>query len=412
MSNRRLKPIPKNSLEVVQNEITPYLLSGKQPNDTTVFSKTRGTDTSFKKDKTKDLHIGLEDIDNAILYYFKNIIKPSVLQDNKQIEVPVIYGAPELWKSVQNDGYYRDFQGKMMVPIIMFKRDSIEKNRTLGNKLDGNKAHLFQIFEERYNSKNAYDKFSVVTNRIPSQKIYATIVPDYLTITYDCMIFTDFVEQNNKLIEAIEFASDSYWGDINKWHFRTKIDSFANTVMLDVGKDRAAKTSLKLTVNGYIIPNSINKELASKDGIFYSKSQVIFDLETTTADLDVITVAPSAKISSVGTSFTADGGFGKATIDNDVLIYLNTNKTVTNNTNYVNNYTVYFAASFLTAPASLPATSASNFMFFVNGQYVEATAITSFIDNGNGTCTLTIDSAQLGFTLALTDEVIAIGKFA
>ena len=130
MSNRRLKPIPKNSLEVVQNEITPYLLSGKQPNDTTVFSKTRGTDTSFKKDKTKDLHIGLEDIDNAILYYFKNIIKPSVLQDNKQIEVPVIYGAPELWKSVQNDGYYRDFQGKMMVPIIMFKRDSIEKNRT------------------------------------------------------------------------------------------------------------------------------------------------------------------------------------------------------------------------------------------------------------------------------------------
>ena len=41
-----------------------------------------------------------------------------------------------------------------MAPIIMYRRTNVEKNRTLGNKLDGNKSHLFNVFETRYNSKN------------------------------------------------------------------------------------------------------------------------------------------------------------------------------------------------------------------------------------------------------------------
>jgi hypothetical protein len=59
----------------------------------------------------------------------------------------------------------------------------------------------------------------------------------------------------------------------------------------------------------------------------------------------------------------------------------------------------------------LPATSVANFTFFINGQYVEPTAITSFTQ-GSGVCTLVIDTSQLGFTLAATDEIVAIGKFA
>ena len=247
----------------------------------------------------------------------------------------------------------------------MFKRDTIEKNRTLGNKLDGNKAHLFQVFEERYNPRNAYDKFSIVTNRIPSKKLYATVVPDYVTVTYNCIIFTDYVEQNNKLIEAIEFASDSYWGDFNRFHFRTKIDSFTTTTIMEVDQDRVAKTSFNFTVNGYIIPDSVNKELANMDG-FYSKSQVVFDLETTTADLDRFTTAPAAKVSAMGaTSFTADGGFGgggsttggggASTAD---LTYLNTNKSA-EATSVTANTATFGGQSLLqpSAGSTLPATS-------------------------------------------------------
>jgi len=415
MSNRRLKPIPKNILEVTQAEITPYLPEGKQVNDMTVFTRNRGNDTSFKGDKQKDLYIGLEDIDSAILYYFENVIKPSVMQNNQLLKVPVIYGSPELWKSVQKDGYYRDFQGKLMVPLIMFKRNSIEKNRTLGNKLDGNKSHLFQVFEERYNRRNEYDKFSVLTNRIPSKKMYATVMPDYITLTYDCIIFTDFVDQNNKLIEAIEFASDSYWGDLNRFHFRTKIDSFATTTVLALGEDRAAKTSLTLTVNGYIVPDSINKAAAAAGKLFYSKSQVIFDLETTTADLDRFTLAPAAKVSAMGaTTFTADGGFtgggsgGGGGVSSADLTYLNTNKALT--ATAVTDNTATFTGTILnvSAGSSLPATSISSFTFYAGSLVIPPAAILSF--GGDVNPVLTVNTTILGYSLSgLT--ITAIGKF-
>jgi hypothetical protein len=45
---------------------------------------------------------------------------------------------------MQADGFYRDKNGKTMVPLIMFKRDSFTKNNTLGNKLVKN--HKKNIF--------------------------------------------------------------------------------------------------------------------------------------------------------------------------------------------------------------------------------------------------------------------------
>ena len=152
MSNR-LKPIPKNQSEVTQQALNPpYLANQGKPVSQTVFDHNRGTDYSMRDHTVKDISIGLEDIDNAVMYYFNNVIKPTVIQDGNRMAVRTMYASPERWKSVQADGFYRDASGRIMVPLIMFKRESIEKNRTLGNKLDGNKAHLFQVFEERYNN--------------------------------------------------------------------------------------------------------------------------------------------------------------------------------------------------------------------------------------------------------------------
>lgn len=278
----RLKPIPKNQSEVTQQALpSPYLPEIPKAVSDTVFSANRGTDYSMKNDTVKDISIGLEDIDNAIMYYFTNIIKPNVIQNGNQLEVPVIYGSPERWKSVQADGFYRDNSGRLMVPLIMFKRETVEKDRTLGNKLDGNTAHLYQVVGSKYNRRNAYDQFDVINNRIPSEQYYVTATPDYLTLTYNCIIFTDFVEQNNKLVEAVEYASDSYWGDPARWKFRAMIDSFATTTILNEGEDRAAKSTFNIKVNGYIIPNTVNKTLATARSKFYTKSQVIFAMETT-----------------------------------------------------------------------------------------------------------------------------------
>jgi hypothetical protein len=278
----RLKPIPKNQSEVTQDALnSPYLANQGTPISQTVFSENRGTDYSMRGDKVKDISIGLEDIDNAIMYYFNNVIKPNVIQNGSQLTVPVIYGSPERWKSVQADGFYRDNSGRLMVPLIMFKRDSVEKDRTKGNKLDGNTSHLYQVVGSKYNARNAYDQFDILNNKTPSQQYYVTSTPDYVTLTYSCVIFTDFVEQNNKLVEAIEFASDSYWGDPARYKFRAAIDSFTTTTLLEEGTDRAAKSTFNIKVNGYIIPNTVNKAMAIASSKFYTTSQVVFAMETT-----------------------------------------------------------------------------------------------------------------------------------
>ena len=412
---RDLKPFPRNIVEVQQAQITSYLQAKPDSNEGTVFSQNRAKDLSFKGNKIKDISIGLEDMDQAIQYYFDNVIKPTVIQNGNRIEVPVIFGDAEKWKSVQNDGFYRDKDGKGMAPLIMFRRTNIEKNRTLGNKIDGNKAHLFNVFETKYNQKNFYDNFGVLTNRQPSKQYYVSVVPDYVTVTYECILFTNFIEQNNKLIEAIEFASDSYWGDFNRWHFRTKIDTFAVTNIVEQGTDRVAKTNFTMTLNGYLVPDTVNKEMANAD-MFYAPSQLIFGLETT-IDLQGVqsTTQMSENNTAGSTSYIGDGNqitnillVGAALTD---LTYLNANKPLKADTITVPNQALFTGAAILNPDpvSTLPATTINNFVFYVNGQYVPS-AFASFVTDINGV-RVQFNTGSIGYSLETDDEVIAIGKF-
>jgi hypothetical protein len=417
---KSLKPIPKNAAEISQEQVTPYLKNQGKPVSDTVFSKNRGKDISFKGDTVKDVSIGIEDLDYAVLYYFENVIKPSVIQNGQQITVPVIYGSPERWKSVQADGFYRDANGKGLAPLIMFKRESVEKNRSLGNKLDGNRAHLYQVIGTKYNIRNAYDRFSVVNNRIPSEQYYISTVPDYVTLTYSCVIFTDYVEQNNKLVEAINFASDSYWGDLNRWKFKARIDSFTTTTLLEQGEDRAARSTFNLILNGYIIPNTVNKDLAVARSKFYTTSQVVFNLEVidsggTITNIDEMKFAnkPAAKNATGATSFIG-GGINITSVigaGNDDVEYINTNIAKIANSITIPDTAIFYSSSILQPPAgsSLPPTSVNNFVFYINGQYVPSSAIT--LSESGGNVTALFNTSSIGYSLSLTDEITAIGKF-
>ncbi len=413
----RLKPIPRNQSEVTQQAINPpYLANEGKPVSQTVFDHNRGTDYSMRNDTVKDISIGLEDIDEAIMYYFNNIIKPNVVQNGQQIAVPVIYGSPERWKTVQSDGFYRDGVGAIQLPLIMFKRESFDKDRTKGNKLDGNTAHLYQVVGSKYNIRNAYDQFDIINNRIPSEQYYVTVPPDYITVTYKCIVFTNYIEQNNKIVEAIEYASDSYWGNPARWKFKALIDSFTNTTILASDEDRAAKSEFNIKVQGYIIPDSVNKTLATARSKFYTKSQIVFTMETT-SDVQSITNLQKPKTAMGAAVGVADSynvnrtnNFNYSGLSTQAGIYLATNLEVLATS--ISSNTAIFPKGWLTAPNPLPSNNKYNFIFFVNGQLIELNAITNFVDNGNNTSTLTVDTTNLGFSLKNTDEVVAVGKFA
>lgn len=270
------KPIPKSQKNIFRDTLTPYAEQGLPSKED--LTK-RALQRSRSNDDVKDFRVGLIDIDEAIMYYFKEVIKPKVTQNNKEVVVPILYGAPEKWKAVQKDGFYRDKNGKIQTPLIMFKRESVEKNRGLGNKLDANNVKNFGIFKRRYSQKNQYDRFDILNNRVPVEEFYGVIIPDYVNITYSCTIITDYMIQMNKLIEGINFASDSYWGDPKRFRFRAMIDNFTPTVEVSQGEDRIVKTEFQINLLGHIITDTINTSKV-QPGKFYSKAAVNFKLET------------------------------------------------------------------------------------------------------------------------------------
>jgi hypothetical protein len=283
MAKTRLnKPTPKTQREIsVEQHKSDYVPAGN-PNydDPNVKPISRALQTSFKGDNVKPFSIGIQDIDEAVFYYFENVIQPSVTQNGQRLPVPVIYGSPEKWKSYQKDGYYRDQNGKIMAPLIMFKRDSLEKNRSIGNKLDANNPHNVSVTQKRYSPNNAYSNFAVLTNRIPTETYYASVVPDYVTLNYSCVVFTYYVAQLNKIVEAIEYASDAYWGNPEQFQFQTRIDTFNTVTELQNTAERLVRSTFNIKVYGYIVPEVLQKDLNSIKK-FSSKSKVIIGLETT-----------------------------------------------------------------------------------------------------------------------------------
>ena len=221
----------------------------------------RAEDVRRDNDTFGDLRIGLYDIDSCIKYYFDNIIKPTVLEDNEVIEVPAIYGSPERWVSVQRDGYYRDKDGKIQCPIIMFKRTALSKDRQVARNVLPDFPRVFQTFTKTYSNINRYDAFSKLTNEIPTTEKYNIIIPDYITLTYDCIIWTNYVEQLNKVIEAINYAESSYWGDPEKFEFYAVVNDFSNQTEVNDGQDRIVRCSFTITLKGYIISDALQKQI-------------------------------------------------------------------------------------------------------------------------------------------------------
>jgi hypothetical protein len=420
MINKR-KPTPKTQRQLSIERQEPYVPPTNAPgfsptgNPNKNEINTRAEQISFRGDTTKPYSIGIQDIDGAVMYYITNVIQPFVIQNNERLTVPLIYGSPEKWKSYQKDGYYRDLQGRIMAPLMMIKRNTIDKIRSITNKLDANNPHNVAVFGQKYSKKNEYSKFNMLNSVKPNKTYYTTVVPDYLSITYDCVMFTYYNDQLAKLIEMMEYASDSYWGDPERFKFKVNIDSFSTVSELSETAERIVRATFTLKLFGYIIPDIPQRDLNAARK-FSETTKVTFGLETTGGNVDSFTTTTSpstpskASIANIFDSQNITNITNVNTVINtDALTYLNVNKAIMAST--VTSNTAVFAAAFYAAPSGLPSTSKTSFTYFINGQLIEPAAITTFVDNNNGTCTLTINTTELGFTLVGTDEIVAIGKF-
>ena len=409
------KPIPKSQKQLSEETREPYLNQGGTPS---VDLKRRELQRSVKNDDVKQFSLGIRDIDEAIFYYFDNVIRPSVIRNGKQVNVPVLYGSPERWKAVQKDGFYRDRNGKIMTPLIMIKRDSLEKNRQLGNKMDANNPVNFGIFEKKYSKKNVYDRLSVLSNREQVKEYQGVVIPDFVNLTYSCIIFTQYVEQMNKLVESINYASDSYWGDPSKFNFRAMIDNYTTATEMTQGNDRTVKTTFNISLLGHIVPDSINAALQGS-GKFYSKSAISFKLETA-GTIEQLTARARTPEKESSRRFFDEviGGttVSGVTVEEKAYISLQKIYSSTNTPVIVDSGAgtiTWTTLSFATPPPGFPdPPDKETFQVYINGLIVEKEAILSIEEIASTSpVVVTFDLNELGFNIAASDEFTIIGKF-
>jgi hypothetical protein len=418
LQKRVIKNIPKTEAEILNSQIEPSY--GDKP---PIHEYKRAEDVSMRGEDLKDISVGLEDIDSAILYYFQDVIRPYVINEGSKQNIPIIFADAERWKTAQKDGVYRDKDGRIMLPIITIRRDNLERNRSISHKLDGNTVNIFQTYEKRYTTKNQYDNFSVLTNRVPVKEFYNVVVPDYYTLTYTCVIYTSFYEDINKIIEDISFRADSYWGEPGKFLFKARIDSFPITNEINDGVDRRFLSSFNLIMNGYLTPSNIGKHLAANALKYRSKSQLLFTMEASSQDVEQVTFKAAVKPKKALTSYIPEGvnvtninsitNIFSGSLDNSTVVYLNTSETKKADAGSMTSDTATFLNTSFKQPPSgsgLPPTSVSDFKFFVNGIYVDNTYVVTFLESGSNTV-LTVNTGSLGYILDNQDDVVAVGKF-
>lgn len=207
------------------------------------------------KDTQKDLSITLEDIDTTILEHIKNM-QIQVDDNGQRVKVPIMFGPPEKWTSAQRDGYFRDKQGKLILPLIVIKRTNSEADTTL----QFFNRYLEASVMKMYSPKNQYTRFNLLAGKnVPVNEVYNIVVPSHMVLTYHFTIWTELVEQQNPIVQTIQFNTKDYWGSKKGFRFRTRVESFGHTVEMQTDDDRIVKTEFDLTTHGYILPDTMTK---------------------------------------------------------------------------------------------------------------------------------------------------------
>jgi len=241
-------------------------------NDPLNKSKNRGL--QFSHDEKNKVGITLYDIDYAMMEYMTDVVIPDVEENGTKVKVPLIYGNPERWKAATKDGFIRDVRGKIQIPLVMYKRNSISRDDSFANTMNRNVSYPTLT---KYNKNQKYDKFSILNGVNPNREAFNVSIPDYVTISYEVMIWSNFTEHMNKIVEAFQYATDEYWGDKQKYKFRVRIDSFDNQTEVGEGTERIVRTTFTMAVNAYLLPSEFNnRPTTAKE---YTPKRVHFGVE-------------------------------------------------------------------------------------------------------------------------------------
>jgi len=224
---------------------------------------------SRRTDDVKNISVGIYDIDLAFKDFLERDVKPIIQEDGKFIPVPVIYATPENWVSAQKDGYMRDKHGKIITPLITFKRNSLDINTELAKLKVLTDDDTSRTFVRKYTQENKYDAFSQLIDQRPVPERYIVDTPDYVNISYDVILWCDFMEDLNKLVEQVIYFQGKCFGQ--RYKFEIKGNSYSFEITNGVGEERIVRSNVTLTAKAYLIPEHKGQVINTQKAFGFSK---------------------------------------------------------------------------------------------------------------------------------------------
>ena len=233
---------------------------------------------------TENYSVTLKDIDSAIINHVKYVIKPKVKEANENVDVAVMYGNEERWKSVRKRGVLRDRNGSIILPLIMLKRTGIGKNTLSGQGMehDVTGENVQVVRSSNWSKKNRYDRFAVQTGMHPVYENLVTGMPDFTEVTYEFVLWTNFIEQMNPLVESFIEQSNQYWGSGTNYKFISMIDTITDASEMTADGERFVKSTFTITSQAYLLPEYLNSVIQNKKANLQRKltpSKVSFAFE-------------------------------------------------------------------------------------------------------------------------------------
>tara|TARA_R110002020_G_scaffold93592_3_gene225631 strand:- start:154 stop:1017 length:864 start_codon:yes stop_codon:yes gene_type:complete len=252
----------------------------------------RGTTLTPGHNYSENYSITLKDVDTAILNHVKNVMKPKISEANEIINIPVYYGNEERWKAVRKRGVLRDNNGTLMLPLIVLKRTAVTRNDLSGQSYSHDIQNKFVnvVRNAKWSKDNRYDRFSVQTGIQPAHENIVTTMPTYTDVTYEFILWTNFIEQMNPLIESFVDQSHTYWGDKTNMKFVTTIDDISDASEMNQNGERFIKSTFSVNTKAYLLPEYLNSIVTNKISNVRKQltpSRVVFEFEGDATDKQV-----------------------------------------------------------------------------------------------------------------------------
>ena len=342
--------------------------------------------------------VSLYDVDYAMMSYLEETVLPKLDDNGISISIPVVYGNSERWNGARREGVYRDAKGKIQLPIMMIRRTSI----SIDEKVPMLKQDVSYTTVSKWSKDNRYDRFTAMgTNIKPKYELYNITMPQYVEISYGCMVWTNFTEHLNDVIEQLNFAS-RYWGTKDRFKFFTTISDYTVINEVGDGNQRINRVEFSIAVKAHLLPEKYDGESTTKKAM--SIKRVVVSTETdVTANgrLEGILTTPSPYYDN-----------------KDLIDFLSLNNSRTGHTT-VNNVMTFNGIKIIAAPAMLSSVITSGLIIdtkiydiklYINGVRYYQTTHFSVVATNNS-LTINFNPTSLGFDVDSADEIIITGKF-